>query len=111
MRTRDQLMEQWDAIRSQIASGHTSDGPRIWLEGVLDDYDSALADAERRARETQLEYGARYFDLDKSQAFTVDMMRYGSDRIGYVVLSTGETVSVATFTSRISTGRYASLGK
>jgi hypothetical protein len=44
-------MEQWDAIRLQVASGHDSDGPRLWFEGVLDDHDLALADAERRARE------------------------------------------------------------
>lgn len=55
MRSRDQLMEQWDAIRSQIANGHASDGPRLWFEGVLDDYDSVLADAERRADRPEIE--------------------------------------------------------
>ena len=51
MRTREQLMQEWDEIRVKIASGCANSGPRDWLEGVLDDYDKAIADAERRARE------------------------------------------------------------
>ncbi len=42
MRTRDQIMTEWDAVRAKIASGCTNDGPRLWLEGVLDDYDEAV---------------------------------------------------------------------
>lgn len=51
MRTRDQILEQWDVIRAKIASGCDNDGPRLWLEGVIDDYEEAVKDAERRARE------------------------------------------------------------
>lgn len=50
MRTREQILSEWDANRAKIASGCTNDGPRLWLEGVLDDYDEAVQDAERRAR-------------------------------------------------------------
>lgn len=51
MRTREQIMQEWDAVRYKIASGCANSGPRDWLEGVLDEYDKAIADAERRARE------------------------------------------------------------
>lgn len=53
VRTRAEVLNEWDAIRAKIADGCTNDGPRLWLEGVLDDFDieierlrSALA-AER----------------------------------------------------------------
>ncbi len=38
-RTREQIMTEWDAIRAKIAAGCANDGPRLWLEGVLDDAD------------------------------------------------------------------------
>lgn len=53
VRTRAEVLNEWDAIRAKIADGCTNDGPRLWLEGALDDFDieierlrSALA-AER----------------------------------------------------------------
>lgn len=47
MRSRDQIMAEWDAIRSKIAGGCTNSGPRDWFEGVMDEQDRAIADLVR----------------------------------------------------------------
>lgn len=51
MRTREQLLEQWDDIRAKIAGGCTNDGPRLWFEGVIDDFVGELDEAHRIARQ------------------------------------------------------------
>ncbi len=58
---------------------------------------------------TELEYGCQYFDHYAGCVFVVKSARYGADGIGFVVLDTGETVSEATFKSRIAGGRYEQL--
>ena len=48
MRTREQIMQEWDAVRAKIANGCTNSGPSDWLEGVLDDV--ALSEREACAK-------------------------------------------------------------
>lgn len=47
MRSREQIMTEWDAIRRTIAEGCANSGPRDWLEGVMDDQDRVIADLVR----------------------------------------------------------------
>lgn len=42
-RSRDQLMTEWDAIRTKIADGCNNSGPRDWFEGVMDEQDQIIA--------------------------------------------------------------------
>lgn len=42
-RSRDQIMQEWDAVRAAIATGRTDSGPRDWLDGVLDEQDHIIA--------------------------------------------------------------------
>jgi len=44
---REQTLKQWDYWRKYIAEGGQADGPRIWLETLLDQFDELLA--ERKA--------------------------------------------------------------
>lgn len=48
-RSRDQIMTEWDAIRSKMADGGcATSGPREWLDGVLDEQDRIIADLVRK---------------------------------------------------------------
>jgi hypothetical protein len=51
VRTREQSLEQSDYIRAKIASGCTNDGPRLWFEGVIDDFVGEVDAAQRIARQ------------------------------------------------------------
>lgn len=44
---REETLRQWDYWRKYIAEGGQADGPRIWLETLLDQFDELLA--ERKA--------------------------------------------------------------
>lgn len=47
MRSREQIMTEWDGVRRSIAEGNTSSSPRDWIEGVMDDQDGAIASLMR----------------------------------------------------------------
>ena len=42
-RSREQILTEWDGIRTKIADGCTNSGPRDWLEGVLNEQDHLIA--------------------------------------------------------------------
>jgi hypothetical protein len=47
MRTSEQLLTEWDAIRRAIADGCTHSGPRDWFEGVIEEFEDAVRERDQ----------------------------------------------------------------
>ena len=45
---REQIMEQWDYWRAEIAEGNRSTAPRDWFESILDYYEEKLENKENK---------------------------------------------------------------